>query len=86
MKLAFASTGRDDFQWWIDNDRPMSKRVRNLIAEALRTPRVGTGKPERLKHYDGEVWSRRVTQEHRFVYDLTDGVLTVISLRFHYDE
>lgn len=85
MRLAFTADAWDDLQWWMDNDRQMLKKVRRLIAEAVRSPREGAGKPERLKHYGGEVWSRRITQEHRFVYDLSGDMLTVIALRFHYE-
>ncbi len=38
-------------------------RIIRLIAETTRTPRTGMGKPERLKHLGGEVWSRRITEK-----------------------
>jgi len=88
VRLAFTDRGWEDFEWWIDNDRQTLKRIRKLITEALRTPKTGTGKPEHLRYFDdqthGEVWSRRITQEHRFVYEIRDDLLIVLSLRHHY--
>jgi toxin YoeB len=57
-----------------------------LLAETARTPRTGTGKPERLKHLGGEVWSRRITEKDRLVYDIKSEVITIIACRFHYDD
>jgi YoeB-like toxin of bacterial type II toxin-antitoxin system len=47
---------------------------------------TGTGKPERLKHLGGEVWSRRMTEKDRLVYDIQSDVITIIACRFHYDD
>jgi len=46
-------------------------------------PRTGTGKPERLKHLGGEVWSRRITEKDWLVYDIQSDVVTIIACRFH---
>ncbi|MGH3273460.1 MAG: type II toxin-antitoxin system YoeB family toxin, partial [Streptosporangiaceae bacterium] len=34
----------------------------------------------------GEVWSRRITEKDRLVYDIQADVITVIACRFHYDD
>jgi toxin YoeB len=57
-----------------------------LIAETTRTPRTGTGKPERLKHLGGEVWSRRITEKDRLVCDIQHDAIIIIACRFHYDD
>jgi toxin YoeB len=44
------------------------------------------GKPERLKHLGGEVWSRRITEKDQLVYDIQSDVITIIACRFHYDD
>ena len=67
------------------NPKVPSKIIR-LIAETTRTPRTGTGKPERLKHLGGEVWSRRITEKDRLVYDIQPDAVTIIACRFHYDD
>jgi toxin YoeB len=64
----------------------MLKRVNRLITEALREPTSGIGKPEPLKYQLGNVWSRRITEEHRLVYLVGGDLLTVLQARFHYDD
>ena len=64
----------------------MLSKIIRLIAETTRSPRTGTGKPERLKHLSGEVWSRRITEKDRLVYDIQPDMITIIACRFHYDD
>ena len=86
MKLAVTSTALEDLEAWsVTNPKVLSKIIR-LIAETTRSPRSGTGKPERLKHVGGEVWSRRITEKDRLVYDIQSGTITIIACRFHYDD
>ena len=85
MKLSVTSGALDDLEAWSTiNPKVLAKIVR-LIAETTRTPRTGTGKPERLKHLGGEVWSRRITEKDRLVYDIQADTVIVIACRFHYD-
>jgi toxin YoeB len=51
----------------------------------LRDPFGGIGKPERLRHLDPDVWSRRITQEHRLVYHVADDRITFLQARYHYE-
>jgi toxin YoeB len=86
VKLSITSGALDDLEVWsTTNPRVLSKIIR-LIAETTRTPRTGTGKPERLKHLGGEVWSRRITEKDRLVYDIQSDMVTIIACRFHYDD
>ncbi len=50
----------------------------------LRTPYDGAGKPESLKFNLTGFWSRRIDQEHRLVYRVTDQELHVLTCRYHY--
>ena len=86
MKLSVTSGALEDLEAWpTTNPKVLSKIIR-LIAETVRTPRTGTGKPERLKHLGGEVWSRRITEKYRLVYDIQSDAITIIACRFHYDD
>ncbi len=29
-------------------------------------------------------WSRRITQEHRLIYEVTDQYIRVVNCRYHY--
>jgi toxin YoeB len=68
----------------MDEDRAILRRLNRLLADTLRHPYEGIGKPERLKHALAGTWSRRVTGEHRLVY-LVDGEdVIVLQARYHY--
>jgi toxin YoeB len=86
VKLSITSGALEDLgAWSTTNPKVLSKIIR-LIAETTRTPRTGTGKPERLKHLGGEVWSRRMTEKDRLVCDIQSDVVTIIACRFHRDD
>jgi toxin YoeB len=84
MKLVFAPQAWEDYLHWQDADRKMLKRINALIHEAARTPFEGTGKPEPLKHALAGYWSRRINDEHRFVYRPQGDALLIAQLRYHY--
>jgi Txe/YoeB family toxin of toxin-antitoxin system len=42
------------------------------------------GKPEPLKHLGSDVWSRRLTEEHRVVYVVSDDRIDFLQFRYHY--
>ncbi len=64
------------------------KKLFSLIQELKQHPETGTGKPERLKHYQQNTWSRRIDRKHRLVY-LIDGkkiVVTILGAYGHYGD
>lgn len=74
----------EDLQWWVDTQPRVASRILKLVSEAQRTPFEGIGKPERLKHLDVNTWSRRITEEHRFVYRVDQGWIYLLQCRYHY--
>jgi toxin YoeB len=42
------------------------------------------GKPEALRHLGADIWSRRITQEHRLVYLVRDRQIDFLMARYHY--
>lgn len=68
MNLVFSPQGWEDYQHWLETDRQVLKRINLLIKDTLRNPTEGIGKPEPLRHALAGYWSRRITDEHRFVY------------------
>jgi len=64
------------------------ERVSKFIKEIETNPRLGTGKPKRLKHRTGDVWSRRINDKDRFVYEIfEDKILVEIeSVLGHYQD
>ena len=55
-------------------------KLSRLLDEVREHPRTGTGQVEQLKGYDGSVYSRRITKEHRLVYKIYDEVVEVLVL------
>lgn len=42
------------------------------------------GKPEPLKFDFSGLWSRRINQEHRLIYQVLDDEVIIIQCRYHY--
>ncbi len=83
MKISFTRDGWEDYTSWA-NERAALKRINRMIEEAVRDPGAGIGKPERLSHNLSGYWSRRITDEHRLVYQLRDEELIIVQVRYHY--
>ena len=56
------------------------------MEEIRRNPFEGTGKPERLKYQDANVWSRRPTQTDRIVYLVSEDRIEFLQARYHYSD
>lgn len=80
-----SSQFRDDLRYWIETDRKTALRVLDLMAAILTDPFAGIGKPEPLKFVLAGCWSRRITQEHRLVYRVTDDRIDFLQARYHYE-
>ena len=65
-------------------DRNILNPINNLIKEIQRSPHQGIGKPEPLRHELAGYWSRRITREHRIVYQVEGDAVFIAQLRFHY--
>ena len=55
-------------------------KLSRLLEEICEHPRTGTGQVEQLKGYDGNIYSRRITREHRLVYRIYENVVEVLVL------
>jgi toxin YoeB len=75
---------REDLRYWIETDRRNALRVLSLVEAITRDPFTGIGKPEPLKHLASGVWSRRLTQEHRIVYLVSNDRIDFLQARYHY--
>lgn len=84
MNIEFTPEGWDDYLWFQQNDKAGIKRINLLITAIQREPFDGLGKPEPLKHNLSGFWSRRITAEHRLVYEVDEGEIRVVMCRYHY--
>ncbi len=83
-KIIFSKNFREDLRWWFRKDKSKAEKILDLIESTALDPFTGLGKPEPLKHIGSGVWSRRITQEHRLVYRVTDRFIEFLQARYHY--
>ena len=84
MKLIFSENAWEDYLYWQKTNKKILNRINKLIKETKREPFEGLGKPEPLKHSLAGYRARRINDEHRMVYKVTDDALLIAQLRYHY--
>ena len=82
--LEFDPAALEDLAYWVAHDRKKAVRVIGLVLDTQRDPFGGKGKPEPLKHELAGCWSRRIDQEHRLVYNITEERIRILACRYHY--
>ncbi len=85
MNNIFSEKAWEDYTDWQMIDKTIIKKINELIKDINRNGlSTGIGKPEPLKHR--KAWSRRITQEHRLVYNFDeDKNLIILSCYGHYE-
>ena len=83
-QAVFQPEFREDLKYWVRTDRKIALRVFDLIEAIMRDPFRGIGKPEPLKFILAGAWSRRLTQEHRVVYTVSDDQIDFLQCLYHY--
>lgn len=83
-KIVFESSAFADFNDWSKLDKKLHRKIIELIKDINRSPFQGLGKPEALKHDLSGYWSRRINQEHRLVYKVTNEEIIILSCKYHY--
>jgi toxin YoeB len=83
MRLVFDEGAFSDLAWRVEHDARTARKILALIEEVKRDPFTGKGKPEPLRHALAGCWSRRITQEHRLVYEVRREEVRILSCRFH---
>jgi len=84
VRLVFEDQGWEDYASWIKTGRKMLARVNKLIEDVRRDPFAGIGKPEPLNNHLPGAWSRRIDEEHRLVYMVTEAEIIILAARYHY--
>lgn len=61
-------------------------RINQIFKELETHPQTGTGKPERLKFKLSGLWSRRINQKDRLIYEiiLHEEIVVIYSAKGHY--
>jgi toxin YoeB len=85
MKYIFVDESWEDYLYWQKNDKRMLNKINQLLKDISRTPFSGLGKPEPLKYKYQGFWSRRIDDEHRLIYRVTNDEIHIAKCRFHYE-
>lgn len=86
MEIVFLPQADDDLNFWIKTgNKAILKKITKLTEAIIENPFEGIGKPEALKYNLTSKWSRRISDEHRFVYQVDDKIINVYSLKGHYN-
>ena len=84
MNKIFSDASWDDYQFWVENDRKILRKINELMRDIERNGHSGLGKPEALKHDLEGFWSRRITDEHRLIYSIDENSIYIAKCRKHY--
>ena len=84
MNIIFSEESFLDYHNWAFEDKKLYKKINELIKDIIRSPFSEIGKPEPLKHELSGYWSRRINEEHRLVYKVTDNSVFIASCKYHY--
>ena len=84
MKICFLEDGWADYLYWQNQDKKTLKRINQLIKDIQTNSFGGIGKPEPLKFDFSRLWSRRINQEHRLIYQVKDEEIIIVQCRYHY--
>lgn len=87
MEIIFEARAMAEFTIWEKENPKIAERIIDLIENITRNPYKGLGKPEALKYGLSGLWSRRINQSNRLVYQITkNNELFIISCRHHYEK
>jgi toxin YoeB len=83
-EAVFQAEFLEDLRHWVETDRRVALRAIDIVEAIMRDPFAGIGKPEPLKYLATGAWSRRLTQEHRTVYLVSNDRVNFLQARYHY--
>lgn len=85
MRYIFVDESWEDYLYWQETDKKILEKINKLLKDIARNPYNGIGKPEPLKFKYQGFWSRRISREHRLIYQVKDKDILIAKCRFHYD-
>lgn len=85
MSNIFADEAWEEYVEWQIKDKKIAIKINELIKDINRNGLdKGVGKPEPLRYR--KAWSRRITDEHRLVYNFDENKnLIILSCKGHYE-
>ena len=85
MEVEYKKKALLDLEYWKEQgNNKIQNRISELIEDICNHPFTGIGKPKPLKYELFGLWSRRITQKHRIIYEVINGRVSIISMKGHY--
>lgn len=75
-------------EWQKSGQKKDIAKIFSLFQELEEHPTTGTGQVEQLKGSLSGYWSRRINKQHRIIYSIHEGIVTVevVSVGGHYGD
>jgi toxin YoeB len=67
-------------------NKTILNKLNSFLLELVNHPFSGTGKPEPLKYSLSGLWSRRLDQSNRLIYQVQGDIVYILSVWGHYEE
>jgi toxin YoeB len=85
MEVIYKDKALNDIDFWKKSgQKTIQSRISKLIEDIKNHPETGLGKPEVLKYELTGLWSRKIDEKNRLIYEVVNSQLHVISMRGHY--
>lgn len=85
--FTFTEKGWEHYIYWQTQDRKTLKKINRLIESIERDGKLqGLGKPELLKHDKSGLYSRRIDETNRLVYEILENQIIIKSCKGHYED
>jgi toxin YoeB len=87
MEIIYSDEAQADIAYWKKSgNKVLQKKIQQLLIAIQESPFEGIGKPEILRHNLSGLWSRRISHEHRLVYEVIEDIQTIKihALKGHY--
>lgn len=76
--ILFDSDAFQQYQQWIKTNKTVFLRISALILEIVKNPFTGPGNPQSLKNEFKGYWSRKINDEHRLIYKVTEDSIIIV--------
>ncbi len=82
------SSKKDLIKHFKSGNKATIKKIEKILLELSEHPTTGTGNPKQLKFELTGLWSRRLNQKDRLIYEILEDIIIVdvISAMGHYQD
>ena len=86
MEIGYTDVAKSQLLFWRKSGhKNVQSKIFQLIADIVKNPYSGIGKPEPLKYELSGKWSRRISKEDRIIYEIDEikNMVIIHSLKGH---